>query len=54
MSVKADVAALTERMESDDSVTRQDVYTMLLRAFLEIQQLENRVRVLEEYVLPPK
>jgi hypothetical protein len=39
---------MTEEMESGDHPpSYQEVYTILLRAFLEINRLDQRIRVLE-------
>lgn len=43
-----EIGKMTEAMESgDNSPSYREAYVMLLRAFLEINRLDQRVRVLE-------
>jgi hypothetical protein len=42
-----DISQMTIDLEGDKSPTRQEVYTILLRALLEIRQLQHRIHVLE-------
>lgn len=47
-NLSKEIASMTEAMESGDNPpSYQEVYTMLLRAFLEINKLDHRIRVLE-------
>ena len=43
-----EIGKMTEEMERGDHLpSYREVYTMLLRAYLEINQLDHRIRVLE-------
>ena len=50
MDLVDDIADATVRIEQGTE-TRQEVYTLLLRALLEIRQLNHRIAVLESKVL---
>jgi len=48
VKLSEEIANMTAVMETDSSQpTRQEVYTILLRAFVELRMLENRIRSLE-------
>jgi hypothetical protein len=47
MALIDDISQMTIEMEADKPPTRQEVYTILLRALLEIRRLDHRIRVLE-------
>jgi hypothetical protein len=48
MKLSEEIANMTVAMESgDSSPTRQEVYTILLRAFVELRMLDNHIRSLE-------
>lgn len=48
MALTDEISQMTVDMESGENPpSYQDVYTILLRAFLEIRRLDSRIRVLE-------
>lgn len=47
MALADDISQMTVDLENDKPPTRQEVYTILLRALLEIRHLDHRIRVLE-------
>jgi hypothetical protein len=47
MALADDISQMTVDLENDNPPTRQEVYTILLRALLEIRRLDHRIRVLE-------
>ncbi len=48
MTLSKEISDMTVAMESGDNPpSYQEVYTILLRAFLEINRLDQRIRVLE-------
>lgn len=52
MSLSVEIAEMTKRLETRENVPDvNEVYTMLLRAMLEIRTLEHTVRVLEDRLL---
>jgi len=42
-----EIANMAIAIESDGSPTRQETYNILMRAFVEITMLNNRIRTLE-------
>jgi hypothetical protein len=47
MALTDEISQMTVDLENDKPPTRQEVYTMLLRALLEIRSLDSRIRILE-------
>ena len=47
MALIDDISEMSINLELDNPPTRQEVYTLLLRALIEIRQLNHRIRVLE-------
>jgi hypothetical protein len=47
MALIDDISEMTINLEQDKPPTRQEVYTILLRALIQIRQLNHRIRVLE-------
>ena len=46
-SLRKDLGEMTVKIEKEEVVTRQEVYELLLRAYLEMGSLDSRIRILE-------